>query len=186
MKMLAGCLLCLPAMAGCTHNQHADLAPVGPPPPAESRRPERDLLDVAQRPPRFRQRRSVNNGPWETSKYGDFNVDEAAEALKDIPRPWTLKKMLRLYQEEKKAERRVRLIYLMAVSHDPRVAVILGEGLTDSSVAVRIAAAVAMSEYYSHTPGVGGLEATFKFNQQWWRENEQLMRIRARALSAEE
>jgi hypothetical protein len=70
-------------------------------------------------------------------KYGDPDLDEAVYALADIPRPWTVPKIIEAFNHSPwDEERRSHLATLLAASRDPRAAVILIKALEYHSTAI--------------------------------------------------
>lgn len=108
---------------------------------------ERDIMEIAKERPL---NVTVNGVP---AKYGDPTLDAAVDALGDIPRPWTVPKIIEVFNAEtaawlrkfqaqidKKSEQMWEgsdreekrcgyLATLLAASRDPRAAVVLGAAL---------------------------------------------------------
>lgn len=108
---------------------------------------ERDILEIAKERP---MNVTVNGVP---AKYGDPNLAAAVDALGDIPRPWTVPKIIKAFNEEsaawlrklqaqidkksdqmwegwdRESTRCGHLATLLASSRDPRAAVVLGGAL---------------------------------------------------------
>jgi len=103
---------------------------------------EPDILEFAERHPLGF---STSAGP---AKYGDPELAKAVERLTDIPRPWTVPRILVLFEEIKqswdthdqdgKAFERYRqrsgdLARVLASSRDPRAALALGRAMETSN-----------------------------------------------------
>ena len=138
-----------------------------------------DILDRArQRPPK--QSRTGDDGKPVFPKYGHFEVDAAASALAEIPRPWTVKTMVRAYEREEDPKRKAHILWVLAASRDPRAAVILGPGLTDKALDVRVAATYGLMDFFMDRLVGGGTEQHMSAAQKWWKENRERLEIEAR------
>lgn len=84
---------------------------------------EQDIL-------KFAEKNAIGYRGHKTPKYGDPFLVQAADKLSDIPRPWTVPNMIRLFEQEK-GERSEYLARVLAASRDPRAAVALGKALDD-------------------------------------------------------
>ena len=133
-----------------------------------------DILELATRhPPRMWR---TENGQKVHPKYRHFEVDAAAEALADVPRPWTVRSMIRFYEGETNYDRRAHALWILAVSEDPRAAVVLGEALDDEALQVRVAATYGLLDLIIRVGVVGGTESHMIAVQRWWAENEDVLR----------
>ena len=103
------------------------------------------------------------------------------QVLKDIPRCRTVSKMLTHYRQEKNVPRRAALLWLLALSGDPRGAVAVGEALDDNSfLAVDCVG-------YLYIPAVsGGSEAQIEAAHNWWAANQANLRAKAKELQKRE
>ena len=137
-----------------------------------------DILDRASQRP-SRQSRTGDDGRPVFPKYGHFLVDAAADALADISRPWTVDKMIRLYQQEKDPERAAHILLILAASRDPRAAIILGEDLTDEILVIRVMATLGIVHFFMDHIVAGGMESQMFAAQVWWKKNEQSIRREA-------
>jgi hypothetical protein len=138
-----------------------------------------DLLgEIAKRPPR--QSRRSDDGNIIQPKYELFEVDAAVDALSDVPRPWTVAEMIRLYEQEKDSTRKAHVLWILAASRDPRAGVILGEALTDDVLGIRIAATYGLLDIFLERLVSGGTESHMFAAQEWWKKNEQRLRREAR------
>lgn len=117
-------------------------------PPASVRAEELDILEIAKKHPL---NIYVNGAP---AKYGDPNLAAAVEHLAELPHPWTVPKIIELYQQEcstwlrkmenpekrdfpwegwKEDQKRCGyLATLLAASRDPRAAVALMKTIESS------------------------------------------------------
>lgn len=86
------------------------------------------------------------------------------------------------YRKEKDEEKRVEWLAKLAPTPDPRVAVALGEALSDPSLEVRVRAAKGI--IYHHTgwyiESSPGSKLALEWARKWWEENEADLRRRAR------
>jgi hypothetical protein len=136
-----------------------------------SRTQQYDILTAAANYPDRTTLSREGEGPMRPTKYGDPALDQAAIALQDIDRPWTLEKILAAYESEKAVERRVSLLRVLAASRDPKVAVMLHELVSDDSLEIRLAALAGLWDHYIQTDGVwgGGKEQMLFDEAEWWR-----------------
>src|SRR5262245_22902007 len=86
---------------------------------------ERDILDFATKNPRGQQVQKPD-GTWRTPKYGDYELEQAVELLKNYSQPFTVRKVISWYSEAEDAKIRAALLRVLAVSRDPRAALVLG------------------------------------------------------------
>jgi hypothetical protein len=85
------------------------------------------------------------------AKYGDPDVDAAVEALADIPHPWTVPKMLDLFEKSdwrKNEARQARLATILAASRDPRVVPVLIKAMDYDSTEIRLRARMGLYYYF--------------------------------------
>src|SRR5205085_2715118 len=94
-----------------------------------------DILDFAAKHP-LHQSVKQPDGTWRAPKYGDYQLEEAVEKLKELPRPWTVEKVLKAYRDPKDASVCASWLYVLAASRDPRAGVELGRALTDDALEV--------------------------------------------------
>ncbi|MCE5279519.1 MAG: prenyltransferase/squalene oxidase repeat-containing protein [Planctomycetaceae bacterium] len=143
-----------------------------------------DILDYAARLPSNTIRVDDNGAPV-SPKYGAFEVDAAAKALADIPRPWTVEKMIALYRTAKDPQRKAHILWVLAASRDPRAGVLLGEVLinTDEPGPQTAAATYGLMTFFVTEVVEGGSEQHAQAVLQWWRKNERRLRAEAAALT---
>ena len=133
---------------------------------------EPDLLDqIAKQPPKAS--RQDENGQFVHAKYQHFEVDEAVAALSDVPRPWSVERMLHLYTQERDPKRKAHILWVLAASRDPRAGLILGQDLTASDLVVRVAATYGLMDFFMDGPVTGGTEQHMSAAQKWWKANRQ-------------
>jgi len=142
-----------------------------------------DILDKGQAYP-FTQSRTEADGRVVHPTYASFDVDAAAAALADIPRPWTGEKMTQIFQSTSDPKRKAQILWILAASLDPRAAVTLGEHLKDKSLDVRWVATYGLMDFFMDTPVSGGTEQHMQAAWEWWAKNEQRLRAEAEKLNA--
>jgi hypothetical protein len=128
------------------------------------------LTGAANYPDRIR----LYSGGTESTRptlYGDPKLDQAANTLKDLARPWTFEKIRKAYESEEVFERRLSLLRVLAASRDPRAALILHELVSDDSLDVRLAALGGLWDHFIQIDGAwgGGTEQMFVDEAEWWR-----------------
>ena len=132
---------------------------------------EVDILEfAAKHPPYGFGHSSRGNIPC---KYNNCDVDIAAEALRELyPRPYTVTKVLRWYEEACDEQIRVHLLHVLAASRDPRAALVLASALR-SSFRLRLAAVSAFNMEFgcSQCSGGGGIGTEFENADDWLEEN---------------
>jgi hypothetical protein len=119
----------------------------------------------------------------EIPKYGDPYLVQAADKLSDIPRPWTVPKMIRLFEKEK-GERSRYLARVLAASRDPRAALVLGQALDDPGFDKHNGAHSALFDYFVEDDSYGlppenrlfiwaenALDLTIPAADRWWAIN---------------
>jgi len=143
---------------------------------------ERDILDFALKNPRSEQVKNPD-GTWRTPKYGDKQLEEAVELLKNYAQPFTVPKVISLYYEVEDPKIRTALLRVLAASRDPRAALVLGYSLKDNSLDVRIAALYGLMDYYVQTRVSGGTEYHFIVVQKWWEENRKRLEKEAKNIT---
>jgi hypothetical protein len=133
---------------------------------------ERDILDFAAKNPRISQVQNPD-GTWRTPKYGDYELEQAVERLKNYSRPFTVSKVISWYSRAEDEKIRAALLRVLAVSRDPRAALILGNSLKDDALAVRIAATYGLMDYFLPSVAGGGSEQHMLAVQEWWEKNRE-------------
>jgi hypothetical protein len=133
---------------------------------------EGDILDFAAKHPRG-QIITNPDGSSRVPKFGDHRLERAVEELNDYPRPWTVSKVLAWYQETKDAKTRAHLLWVLAVSRDPRAALALGHALDEHSLEVRIAAIYGLQDYFMKIVILGGTEQHADAVREWWEKNRE-------------
>jgi hypothetical protein len=150
---------------------------------ADEAPPEPDILELAAKNPWVTQVQAPD-GTYRTPRYGDPELERAESALRDIPRPWTVSRMLRRYRDAKSVERKVLLLGVLAASRDPRAAVVLGETLHDEELDLRVAATVGIVDYFFDDRfGGANLESMMTAADEWWQSNEARLRAEAQRLA---
>ena len=134
--------------------------------------PERDILDFAAKNPRRSQVRNPE-GTWRIPKYGDYRLEQAVEQLENYLQPFTVPKVTAWYFKAKDGKIRAALLRVLAVSRDPRAALVLGNSLKDDSLDVRIAATDGLMDYFLPSIAGGGTEQQMLAVQIWWEENRE-------------
>ena len=140
---------------------------------------ERDILDFAAKNPRASQVQNPD-GTRRTPKYGDYELEEAVEQLKNYSQPFTVQKVISWYSEAKDAKIRTSLLRVLAVSRDPRAALVLGNSLKDDSLDVRVAATYGLMDYFMLTAISGGTEGHMAAAQEWWEKNRERLEKEAK------
>lgn len=110
-------------------------------------------------------------GRWREAKYGDPWLERAVQAIGARPRPWTVPKVLGWYAAAQDSTTRAHLLRILAASRDPRGAVVLGSALSDTDIAVRIAAIDGLAHYFVRETICCGSEGKVKVVTQWWGEH---------------
>jgi hypothetical protein len=145
--------------------------------------PEPDILELAASNPRVTQVQAPD-GTYRTPLYGDPDLERAESALHDIPRPWTVSRMLKHYRDTRSVERKVLLLGVLAASRDPRAAVALGETLHDEELDLRVAATLGIVDYFFEDRfGGADLQGMMTDADEWWQANEARLRAEARRLA---
>ncbi len=108
---------------------------------------------------------------------------ERAKELHDIPRPWTVSKMLRQFQKANSVREKELILRVLAASRDPRAAVLLGETLPDEKLELRVAAAEGLVDHFLDAVPMGGTESTFFAAEAWWHAHERGLRTEAARLA---
>ncbi len=147
-----------------------------------------DILQVAASYPDRTTFFRDSAGSMVAPKYGDPMLDRAAEALSDIARPWTLKKIQMAYESETELDRRCHLLRALAASRDPRVAIRLHDLQGDPSLEIRMAALTGLWDHFVQYDGIwaGGTEQMFETEADWWTENKDRLSTAARALAEQD
>jgi hypothetical protein len=138
---------------------------------------ERDILDFATKNPRAHQVQNPD-GTLRTPKYGDYKLEQAVEQLKNYSQPFTVPKVISWFSEAEDAKIRAALLRVLAVSRDPRAALVLGNSLKDDSLDVRIAATYGLMEYYLPSVVSGGTEMHMVAVREWWEKNRERLEKR--------
>ncbi len=87
---------------------------------------------------------------------------------------------LRQYRTARTPEARREWLKKLARTHDPRVAVALGEALADPSVLVARRAAIELAwEYMPGPRDARSADRRLGYVEDWWKENEEELRRRA-------
>jgi len=144
---------------------------------------ERDILDFAAKNPRASQFQNPDK-TWRTPKYGDYELEQAAEQLKSYPQPFTVPKVISWYSKAKDAKIRASLLRVLAVSRDPRAALALGNSLKDDSLDVRVAATYGLMDYFMLTAISGGTEGHMLAAQEWWEKNRERLEKEAKCVES--
>lgn len=144
---------------------------------------ERDILDFAAKNPRTSQVQNPD-GTWRTPKYGDYDLEQAVEKLKNYSQPFTVPSVISWYSETKDGKIRAALLRVLAVSRDPRAALILGNSLKDDSLDVRIAATYSLMDYFLPSVIGGGTEQHMFAVQRWWEENRKKLEKEAKCVKS--
>lgn len=140
-----------------------------------------DILDRAAANPRD-SRVSDGKGGMRTPRYGDHALEQAERALTDIPRPWTVERILAAYATASAPERRAHLLRVLAASRDPRGGLALGNALDDEALDVRVAATFGLLDYFLPVlHGGGNMESAMAEAAAWWKENAARLRREAAA-----
>jgi hypothetical protein len=90
-------------------------------------------------------------------------------SVRDIPRPWTVEKLLAEYAVALEAGRRGTLICLLAASRDRRGLIVAGRALDDGSV--RFAAAWSIVNFWVGRPVIGGAQVRIHAARMYWEEH---------------
>lgn len=153
--------------------------------PAADRPAPVDILEAAASYPDRVTSYRDSTGRMVPAKYGDPDLDRAAEALSDIERPWTVEKILGKFESETESCRRAHLIRVLAASRDPRAALLLHGLLDDPSLDIRMAALRGLWDHHVRYEGAwsGGTEQMFEDEAKWWEKNEDQLRSAARAIA---
>jgi hypothetical protein len=133
---------------------------------------ERDILDFAAIKPRASQVKNLD-GTWRTPKYGDYQLEQAVERLKDYSQPFTVPKVISWYSEAKDEKIRASLLRVLATSRDPRAGLVLGSSLKDDSLDVRVAATYGVLDYFIDIIDNGGTDQHMIQAQEWWEKNRE-------------
>jgi hypothetical protein len=139
-----------------------------------------DILDFTSRDYLLRQ--AVGQSlPVGSSKVAE-SKETVEQILKHIPRPWTVSKVLEHYDKETNLEMRCHLLNLLALSLDPRGAVVVGEALNDRSVQP-LAAYLLLDTHMPMEASIGGTEQHIVAAHKWWAENQARLRAEAEELA---
>ena len=144
---------------------------------------ERDILDFAAKNPRASQVQKTD-GTWRTPKYGDYDLEQAVEKLKNYSQPFTVPKVISWYSEAKDGKIRAALLRVLAVSRDPRAALVLGSSLKDDSLDVRVAATYGLMDYFLPSLVGGGTEQHMFAVQEWWEKNRERLEKEAKCVES--
>ncbi len=142
---------------------------------------ERDIIDFAAKNPRALKVQNPD-GTYRTPKYGDQYLEQAVERLKNYSQPFTVSKVISWFSKAKDEKIRVALLRVLAVSRDPRGAIVLGNSLKDDSVDVRIAAAYGLMDYFLPSITDGGSEQQMIAVEEWWEGNRERLEREAKRL----
>lgn len=143
---------------------------------------ERDILDYAAKNPLDSQVQN-SDGTWRTPKYGDYQLEQAVERLKNYSQPFTVPKVISWYSKAKDEKIRASLLRVLAVSRDARAALILGNSLEDNSLDVRSASTYGLRDYFINFIVDGGTEQQMIQAQEWWKKNRERLEKEARRIS---
>jgi hypothetical protein len=135
---------------------------------------EGDILEFAAKHPRGEMLTNPD-GTYRIPKFGDHRLERAVEELKDYQRPWTMTKVLAWYEETKDGKIRAHLLWVLAVSRDPRAALALGNALGDGSLDVRVAATYGLLNYFMRGDVIGGTEQHMIAVKEWWKKNREII-----------
>lgn len=144
---------------------------------------EQDILDSATRHSLMQQVENPD-GSWRSPKYGDYNLEQAVERLKDYPQPFTVPKVISWYGEAKDKKIRASLLRVLAASRDPRAALVLGNSLKDDSLDVRVAATYGLMDYFLPSIINGGTEQHMLAVQEWWENNRERLEKEAKRIES--
>jgi hypothetical protein len=144
---------------------------------------ERDILDFAAKNPRASQVQNPD-GTWRTPKYGDYELAQAAKQLESYSQPFTVPKVISWYSKAKDAKIRASLLRVLAVSRDPRAALVLGNSLKDDLLDVRVAATYGLMDYFMLTAISGGTEGHMIAAQEWWEKNRERLEKEAKRVES--
>jgi hypothetical protein len=142
---------------------------------------ERDILDFAAANPRASQVRNPD-GTWRTPKYGDYELERAAERLKDYPPPFTVPRVISWFREAKDEKIRAALLRMLAASRDARAALVLGDNLKAESLDARVAATYGLLDYFIDYTIAGGTEQHMIQAQEWWEKNRERLQRESEAI----
>lgn len=94
-----------------------------------------DILErAAQYVPGSHGQITAGDGSKVVCEYWDCDLDQAENFLRDkYPRPYTLMRTLRWYEETCDEATRIHLLTLLAASRDPRAALVVGGAITSTS-----------------------------------------------------
>jgi hypothetical protein len=145
---------------------------------------ESNILSNAEKNPRSSQVQDPD-GTWRTPKYGDHHLEQAANRLKNFPQPFTVSRVVSWYSQSKDPKIRASFLRVLAVSRDPRAAVVLGASLNDNSLDVRIAATYGLMDYFLPSVVDGGTEQHMAAVHKWWTANRERLEREARCAAAE-
>jgi HEAT repeat protein len=144
---------------------------------------ERDILDYAAKNPNPWQVQNPD-GTWRTPKYGDYQLEQAVERLKNYSQPFTVPKVISWYLEAKDEKIRAAFLRVLAVSRDPRAALILGNARKDDSLDVAFAAMYGLRDYFLPSIGTGGTEQQIIAVQQWWEKNRERLEMETKGVES--
>ncbi len=144
---------------------------------------ERDILDFAAKNPRGSQVQNPD-GTWRTPKYGDYDLEQAVQKLKGYSQPFTVPKVISWYSKTKNAKIRASLLRVLAVSRDPRAALVLGNSLKDDSFDVRIAVIHGLTDYFLPSVVCCGSEQDAFAAQEWWEKNRERLEREAKCVES--
>lgn len=137
-------------------------------------------------PPSFHPTMINPDGTQVACNYWDCDVDRAEEFLREkYPRPYTLSRVLRWYQEASDERTRAHLMTILAASRDPRAGLVLADAIRSTNPNVPSAAAVEglRTHFGAGQCAVGGdLESDFDEARGWLKENETRLRTEAERL----
>jgi hypothetical protein len=119
------------------------------------------------------------DGQARRPEYGDLRLEEAESTLRGkLPRPWTVDALIEAYRKASDPESksdlegdvaRAALLYLLAASRSPQALPLVGEGLSDESLEVRVAATEGINTYWNpELLSIGGLEGAMMHARAWW------------------
>ena len=181
---------CGEAVVLCTSHVRLQFRVKADPPPTDRPIPwDADILDYVKRRDAevfgssAYSERTLPDGSKSRSRYSSFDLDDAEDFLRDrYPRPYTLEKALRWYEEVCDEPTRIHLLVLLAASRDPHAALVLGNALMSSSLYIRLAAVNGLTQFFGATQcsGGGDTESDFAAAFKWLEENGARLRRDAR------
>ncbi len=145
---------------------------------------ERDILDFASKHSLMQQVKSPD-GIYRTPKYGDYELEQAVEQLKDYSQPLTVPKVISWYSEAKDEKIRVSLLRVLAASRDARAALVLGNLLKDDWLSIRVAATYGLKDYFIQSYLGRSTEDHMLAVQAWWEKNQERLEAEAKRIDSD-